>query len=59
MSSVIIGPTTELSRVHVTQAPPPQGRRRSEVGFCSNDLCTPGTGVNLWGVSPLYENLWC
>jgi hypothetical protein len=21
-----------------------------------NDLCTPGTGVNLWGASPLYEN---
>src|SRR3990172_7715475 len=20
-------------------------------------LCTPGTGVNLWGESPLYENL--
>jgi hypothetical protein len=22
------------------------------------DLCTPGMGVNLWGESPLYENLW-
>jgi hypothetical protein len=21
-----------------------------------NGLCTPGTGVNLWGVSPLYVN---
>jgi len=33
--------TAELSRVHVTQAPPPQGRRRSEVDFCSNDLLAP------------------
>jgi hypothetical protein len=27
-------------------------RRRSVL----NSWCTPGTGVNLWGASPLYEN---
>ncbi len=25
-------------------------------GRLSSQLCTPGMGVNLWGVSPLYEN---
>jgi len=28
MSSVIIGPTTELSRVHVTQVRPPQKKAK-------------------------------
>jgi hypothetical protein len=33
------------------------GCRIYEVGW--NELCTPGMGVNLWGVSPLCENQGC
>jgi hypothetical protein len=32
-------------------------RRVYEVGWITS--CTPGMGVNLWGVSPLYENQGC
>ena len=30
---------------------------RPPKGVCSIRLCTPGMGMNLWGESPLYENL--
>jgi len=31
-------------------------RRASEASVRWSDLCTPGMGVSLWGVSPLYVN---